>query len=243
MNSAATTNFLNTKGRRIYQGKVGGYFIMKDGKKVYKPKAAFRQVGANGNKSKVTSTSANVPGAIRRKVRSNVGVSRKGPLAAMKKGLSPLAGNLTRMLFKSPVKKAAPKKVKALGPRASMKKRLSPNAGNLTRMLFKSPVKRKVRSNKGVPRKGPVAAMKKVLSGNLTSMLFKSPVKKAAPKKVKALGPRAAMKRGLSPKSGNLTRMLFKSPMAKKVRRPVLNLIVISPGGHVTTKHSLAKKM
>jgi uncharacterized protein YlxW (UPF0749 family) len=147
------------------------------------------------------------------------------------------------MLFKSPVKKAAPKKVKALGPRASMKKRLSPNAGNLTRMLFKSPVKRKVRSNKGVPRKGPVAAMKKVLSGNLTRMLFKSPVKRVrkAPKKVKALGPRAAMKRGLSPNAGNLSRMLFKSP--KKVRKPVLNLIVISPGGHVTTKHSLAKKM
>jgi hypothetical protein len=55
---------------------------------------------------------------------------------------------------------------------------------------------------------------------------------KKAPKKVASK----------TPNSGNLTRMLFKSPMAKKVRRPVLNLIVISPGGHVTTKHSLAKK-
>ena len=202
MNSAATTNFLNTKGRRIYQGKVGGYFIMKDGKKMYKPTAAFRQVGANGNKSRVTSTSANVPGAIKRKVRSNAGVKR-GPRAAMK---SPNAGNLTRMLFKSPVKKAAPKK--ALGPRAAMKKGFSPMSGNLTRLLFKSPVKR---------------------------------VRKA-PKKVKALGPRAAMKKGLTPNAGNLTRMLFKSPFAKKVTKPVLNLIVISPGGHVGTKRSPPKK-
>jgi len=190
MNSAATTNFLNTKGRRIYQGKVGGYFIMKDGKKVYKPTAAFRQVGANGTKSKVTSTSANVPGAIRRKVRSNAGVKR--------------------------------------GPRAVMK---TPNAGNLTRMLFKSPVKRKVRSNAGVKR-GPRAVMKK------------------------ALGPRAAMKKGLSPMSGNLTRLLFKSPVKRKVRsnagvkrgprkvrQPMLNLIVISPGGRVATKRSLPKKL
>jgi len=197
---------------------------MKDGKKVYKPKAAFRQVGANGNKSKVTSTSANVPGAIKRKVRSNAGVKR-GPRAAMKNLLNSMGV----------VKKAAPKKVKALGPRAAMKKGFSPMSGNLTRLLFKSPVKRVRKAPKKVKALGPRAAMKKgfsPMSGNLTRMLFKSPVKKAAPKKVASKTPNA----------GNLTRMLFKSPFAKKVTKPVLNLIVISPGGHVGTKRSPPKK-
>ena len=76
MNSASVTNFLNVKNRRIYQGKLGGFFIMKDGKKMYKPTAVFRQVGANGTKTRVTAANVNVPGAIKRKVRSNAGVKR-----------------------------------------------------------------------------------------------------------------------------------------------------------------------
>lgn len=79
MNPASATIFLNVKNRRIYQGKLGGFFIMRDGKKVYKPTAVFRQVGATGTKTRVTATNVNVPGAIKRKVRSDAGVKRVSP--------------------------------------------------------------------------------------------------------------------------------------------------------------------
>ena len=219
MNSASNTNFLNSKSRRIYQGKLGGFFVIKkDGTKKYKPTAAFRQVG-DGVKTKVTAANANVPNAIRRKTRKNAGVKR-----GMR---TPNEGNLTRMLFASPkarkpaAKKAGPAKRPGRKPttaRGMMKAGMSPNEGALFRNIFRTP---------------PKPAAKKA-----------GPAKRPGRKPTTASG---MMKAGMSPNAGDLTRMLFASPKkaarkpraapksrvmkSPKATRPVLNLIVVSPGG------------
>ena len=92
------TKYLNSKGRRIFQGAKGGFFARAaDGKKIYKPKAAFRKVGGEGAQVKITKTrnnTTNIPSPLRpkltraagvksyrtalvgRKVRANKGVAR-----------------------------------------------------------------------------------------------------------------------------------------------------------------------
>ena len=224
MNSASNTNFLNSQNRRIYQGKSGGFFVMKkDGTKKYKPTAAFRRIG-DGAKTKVTAANANVPTAIRRKTRSNAGAKR-----TMR---TPNEGDLTRKLFASPkarkpaAKKAGPVKRPGRKPvtaRGMMKAGMSPNEGALFRNIFRTPPKSAAR---------------------------KPAAKKAGPAKRPGRKPttvRGMMKAGMSPNAGDLTRMLFASPkkVARKPRaapksrvmkspkatRPMLNLIVVSPGG------------
>ena len=254
MNSASTTNFLNAKGRRIYQGKSGGFFVMKsDGTKKYKPTAAFRQVGNSGAKSKVTSANANVPKAIARKVRKNAGVKRGAR--------TPDEGNLTRKLLanynKPAAKKAGPAKRPGRKPTTAagmMKAGMSPNAGDLTRMLLANYNKpkagpRKVRKNKGTVRTPTEAALFRKIFASPKAR--KPAAKKAGPAKRPGRKPTTAagmMKAGMSPNAGDLTRMLLKTPPAKKSpkaraapksrvmkapkpTRPVLNLIVVSPGG------------
>lgn len=179
MNSASSTNFLNAKRRRIYQGPSGGFYVMKDGKKVYRPTAAFRQVG-NGAATKVTAKNANVPAAIKRAVRKNAGVKRgsTGPregtaerrAAAMfktpkarkvrsNKGVKrgPREGTAERRaaaMFKTPVARKA-KTPQSL--QARLKAGLSPLEGQMNRLFFNTinkMVPRKTRKNKGVMR-GP----------------------------------------------------------------------------------------
>ena len=291
MNSAANTNFLDVRGRRIRQGKSGGFFVMKDGKKVYKPTAAFRQVG-DGPKSKVTSKNSNVPNAIRRKVRKNAGVARTpnqgamfrkifkspakkagprkvrknaGAKRMMAAGMTPNAGNLTRMLFATPKKTVRKPAAKKYGPakrpgrkptttRGMMKAGMTPNEGNLTRMLLanynKPKAARKPRANKGVKR-GPKTPTEAQLFQKIfgTPKARKPAAKKYGPAKRPGRKPtttRGMMKAGMTPNQGNLTRMLLanynKPKVARKPRaapksrvmkspRPVLNLIVVSPGG------------
>ena len=86
-----STNFLNSKMRRIFVSAAGKYFAKSDdGKRTYKPKAAYRKVGAAGSMNKLKKTNT-VPTPIRpaliagrkssgavRKVRKNKGVAR-GP--------------------------------------------------------------------------------------------------------------------------------------------------------------------
>ena len=64
--SAANTNFLNSQGRRIVKGAKGAYFVKRaDGTKVYGLRAAFRKVGANGAKVKLTKANiASVPSPL-----------------------------------------------------------------------------------------------------------------------------------------------------------------------------------
>ena len=273
MNSASNTNFLNSQNRRIYQGKSGGFFVMKkDGTKKYKPTAAFRRIG-DGAKTKVTAANANVPTAIRRKTRSNAGAKR-----TMR---TPNEGDLTRKLFASPkarkpaAKKAGPVKRPGRKPvtaRGMMKAGMSPNEGALFRNIFRTPPKpaaRKPAAKKTGPAKRPgrkpttVRGMMKAgmspNEGALFRNIFRTPPKSAARKPAaKKAGPakrpgrkpttvRGMMKAGMSPNAGDLTRMLFASPkkVARKPRaapksrvmkspkatRPMLNLIVVSPGG------------
>jgi len=77
-----STNFLNSKMRRIFVSAAGKYFSKaNDGKRTYKPKAAFRKVGANGSMNKLTKSNT-VPTPIRpsmiagRKTRKNAGGMR-----------------------------------------------------------------------------------------------------------------------------------------------------------------------
>lgn len=77
-----STNFLNSKMRRIFVSAAGKYFAKtNDGKRVYKPKAVYRKVGANGSLNKLKKNNT-VPTPIRpaavagRKTRMNKGGMR-----------------------------------------------------------------------------------------------------------------------------------------------------------------------
>lgn len=82
--NAMSTNFLNSKMRRIFKSSAGKYFSKSDaGKKSYGIKAAFKKVGADGAVSKISTKSVNntVPSPVRKKVRlirANKGAAR-GP--------------------------------------------------------------------------------------------------------------------------------------------------------------------
>ena len=95
-----STNFLNAKQHRIFQGERGGFFVKKDGKKIYRPTAAFRKAGAEGAVSKLGPMNRlTVPSPIRRAVRKNAGVARK-----VKRTPSPNQGALLRRMFRTPKK-------------------------------------------------------------------------------------------------------------------------------------------
>jgi hypothetical protein len=77
-----STNFLNSKMRRIFVSAAGKYFAKtEEGKRIYKPKAAFRKVGADGSMNKLKKSNT-VPTPIRpsmiagRKTRKNAGGKR-----------------------------------------------------------------------------------------------------------------------------------------------------------------------
>lgn len=84
--AATSTNYLNSKLRRIYQSARGKFFAeTSGGKKVYGIKAMYRTTGRTGARKKLLEKSnANVPKPIQRamikgrKARSNKGVKR-GP--------------------------------------------------------------------------------------------------------------------------------------------------------------------
>ena len=78
---ATSTNFLNSKQRRIFQSERGAFFARAGDKKVYKPVAAFRKAGGDGATVKIAGGNASVPVSIRPKARAarkNKGVAR-GP--------------------------------------------------------------------------------------------------------------------------------------------------------------------
>ena len=75
----SSTNFLNSKKRRIMLGSSGGFFSNVGGKKVYGIKAAFRKVGS-GSITKIANHEA-VPVAIRSKMRGAV-IIKKSPVMA-----------------------------------------------------------------------------------------------------------------------------------------------------------------
>ena len=132
------TSFLNSKGRRIYQGAKGGYFAKKaDGTRVYGIKAAKRvAVGSNSAPRKIVNSVRNeVPSAIRpavRKTRTNKGVAR-GPQVGVGR-------------------KVRSNKGVARGPQVGVVQRRTD--AEARRLAARRAAGRKTRSNKGVAR-GP----------------------------------------------------------------------------------------
>jgi len=258
-NSETATPFRNSTKRVIFRGKSGGYFVKKaDGTKKYSPTASFRQVG-NGPMTKVTTANTNVPSAIARKVRKNAGAKR-GPRTPTEAALfrkifaSPKARTAAKKVA-GPAKRPGRKPTTAAG---MMKAGMTPNAGDLTRMLFKTPPKskagpRKVRKDAGAKRGTRTPTEAALFRKIFATPKARTAAKKAGPAKRPGRKPTTAagmMKAGMSPNAGDLTRMLFKTvtkgrTAAKKVAgprksrvmkapkatRPVLNLIVVSPGG------------
>ena len=180
--SAVNTNFLNSKGRRIYKGERGSYFVKRaDGKKVYGLRAAFRQVGANGVKTKLTKSNiGSIPSPLRRAARKNAGVKRKSPAArkapvrrrkAPAAPRSPNQGALQRKMNNEAKRLALARVKKALKPRAPRARPVrSPNQGALQRKMnneakrlalarvkkaLKPVAVRAVRKNAGIKR-GPL---------------------------------------------------------------------------------------
>ena len=178
----APTSFLNSKGRRIYQGEKGGYFSKKaNGVRVYGVKAAKRvAVGSDSAPRKiVNSVRKEVPSPIRpavRKVRANKGVARGPQEGAAQRRMNAEARRLA-------ARRAAGRKVRtnngvARGPqegvvqrrmnaearrRAAAKARMARRrqaAANLNTIanknpysaLNRKPVGRKVRADKDVKR-------------------------------------------------------------------------------------------
>ena len=117
--NAMSTNFLNSKMRRIFKTSAGKYFSKSDaGKKSYGIKATFRKVGANGAVSKISTKSVNntVPSPVRKKVRmirGNKGVARGAR--------GPMEGKMQRMM------NAQSKRLGASRARAASKKRARNN--------------------------------------------------------------------------------------------------------------------
>jgi hypothetical protein len=166
------TSFLNSKGRRIYQGAKGGYFAKKaDGTRIYGIKAAKRvAVGSSSAPRKiVNSVRKEVPSPIRpavRKVRANKGVAR-GPQAGVRKvrankgvARGPQIGVVQRRMDAEARKRAAGKARMARRRQAMANVKAMANKNPYSALARREPVVgRKVRSNKGVargPRKAPV---------------------------------------------------------------------------------------
>ena len=143
MPTNVATNYLNSKGRRIFKSAKGAFYsVGADGKKVYKPKAAFRKAGGEGAKVKITAkrnSTKLIPSPIRpavAKKRSDAGKARGPQAPSYKKAL---VGRKVRS-----------NKGVARGPReGTLQRRM--NAAAARRRVAGT---RKVRSNKGVAR-GP----------------------------------------------------------------------------------------
>jgi hypothetical protein len=182
--SNTSTNFLNSKQRRIFLSAAGKYFAKtEDGKRVYKPKAAFRKVGAEGSVNKLVKTNV-VPNAIRpaaiagRATRKNAGVPRMTEAKAFQMIFPTVAG--------PKVRKVRANKGVARGPREGAILRMI--ARNSNRLAAKGP--RKVRSNKGVargPREGYMLKKMAAQSNRLIAGRARRTSKKVAMKQTKNL--------------------------------------------------------
>jgi hypothetical protein len=182
--SNTSTNFLNSKQRRIFLSAAGKYFSKtEDGKRVYKPKAAFRKVGAEGSVNKLTKANV-VPTPIRpaavagRATRKNAGVPRMTEAKAFQMIFPTVAG--------PKVRKVRSNKGVARGPREGAILRMI--ARNSNRLAAKGP--RKVRSNKGVargPREGYLLKKMAAQSNRLIAGRRRKASKKAALKQTKNL--------------------------------------------------------
>ncbi len=174
--SAANTNFLNSQGRRIVKGAKGAYFVKRaDGTKVYGLRAAFRKVGANGAKVKLTKANiASVPSPLRRAVRKNAGVKRKSPavrkapVRRVRAVRSPNQGLLQRKMNNEAKRLALARARRALKP-APVRRKRSRSRSNEPKAR-RRPVARKNGAVRTIP------ARRKRVAVRRTPLVAKSPL-------------------------------------------------------------------
>ena len=202
VNSA--TNYLNSKGRRIFKSDRGAFYsVSADGKKVYGVKAAFRKAGGDGARVKITAKRNNttvIPNKIRPAVRtrSDAGKAR-----------GPRPGTLQRRMNANSRRLAAarakPKRIVGNGRVTTRKVRS--NKG-----VARGPAgPRKPRSNKGVARGPRPGALQRRMNTNAAKK------KPAGARKVrKNAGAVAKMAKLITPTEDELYRMIFGSPKPRK---------------------------
>lgn len=148
----SSTNFLNSKQRRIFQSDRGAFFARSGDKKIYKPVAAFRKAGGEGATVKIAGGNASVPVAIRpkaRAVRKNAGVARGPREGVVQRRMN---AQFARAAAKGPRKVRKNKGVKRVVRRTPMNH--GPNQGALLRKMFNDSLKkarRPARAPKRVP--------------------------------------------------------------------------------------------
>jgi len=149
---STSTNFLNSKQRRIFQSARGAFFARSGDKKFYKPVAAFRKAGGEGATVKLVRGNASVPLAIRSKVRAvrkNKGVARGPREGVVQRRMNVQA---VRAAAKGPRKVRKNKGVKRVVRPARAPKRVpmnhGPNQGALLRKMW---AKKPARAPKRVP--------------------------------------------------------------------------------------------
>jgi hypothetical protein len=185
----SSTNFLNSKQRRIFESDKGSFFVRTSaGKKSYGPVASFRKAGGEGAVRKLVAANSvpkKIAGAVSsgRKVRKNAGVARKNfsPGAMM--------ARLMNKTYAAPKAKAGarPARARAVRKNAGVARGMrSPNQGVQYRMIFKTPPRRKspkgkamigspggtvYRSAANMKRRSAAARKKRALNANPFSML------------------------------------------------------------------------
>lgn len=117
----SSTNYLNSKHRRIFQGKTGGFYAQSDdGKKVYGPKAMYRKVGGEGAVRRIASHNL-VPNKIRSMKFRKSTMKAPGTKRATRAKMSPVFNlpnpYLRRVRKNKGVKRVAAKSPKAKAPR------------------------------------------------------------------------------------------------------------------------------
>jgi len=212
------TKYLNSKGRRIFQGAKGGFFARAaDGKKIYKPKAAFRKVGGEGAQVKITKTrnnTTNIPSPLRPKLTRAAGV---------KSYRTALVGRKVRA-----------NKGVARGVRSGTLQRRMNAAAARRRVALARP--RKVRANKGVARGVRSGTLQRRMNAEAARRRARSAARRVAGPVVRKKRANAGVKRKTrTPTEAALYQMIF-GPEKKAIT--ALKAMIVSPGG--TTYRSKA---
>lgn len=199
---SSSTNFLNSKKRRIFKSDRGVFFVTSKSGKAYKPVAAFRKAGGEGATVKLVAANS-VPSKIAgagvkgRAARKNKGVARLSPG-------SKAAGDAMRRLLAAAKRAAA----RNGAPRAVRK-----NAGVARGSKFGSPQATK-------------------MFASILNRTRAAPKARAGgrPTRARAVRKNAGAKRvARSPNQGVQYRMIFKTPPRRK--SPKGKAMIGSPGG------------
>tara|TARA_R110002074_G_scaffold8144_1_gene34116 strand:+ start:394 stop:1119 length:726 start_codon:yes stop_codon:yes gene_type:complete len=200
---SSSTNFLNSKQRRIFKSDKGSFFVKTaGGKKAYKPVAAFRKAGGEGAVRKLVAANS-VPAKI-------AGAGVKGRATRKNKGVARL----------SPGTKAAGDAMRRMVAAAK-------------RAAARNGAPRAVRKNKGVARGSKFgSAQATKMFADILNRTRVAPKAKAGarPARARAARKNAGVARGMrSPNQGVQYRMIFKTPPRRK--SPKGKAMIGSPGG------------